>query len=229
MLLPDSKPTSPQHNPLHQYPKSILKPVAPPATKPRPTSPLTSAPKIALMPPTKQALPSPPLPPPKPTHKPLPPLPPLKPHSPTSPSLNEQLQQPTNGREEPPSPLRSLDECKAPQENGDAGLESELEVGSMVEVNDPPLFGVVRWIGSISGISEQVAGIELVSTRKGWQTVWLVGSQWVMTYDGNVLVIHLVGEKYIILGHIFQKLCQCLWNPTVLNSLLKWVSFNSVL
>lgn len=32
----------------------------------------------------------------------------------------------------------------------------------MVEVNDPPLFGVIRWIGRISGISAQVAGIELV-------------------------------------------------------------------
>ncbi|XP_043100750.1 ubiquitin carboxyl-terminal hydrolase CYLD isoform X2 [Puntigrus tetrazona] len=36
-----------------------------------------------------------------------------------------------------------------------------LEVGSMVEVNDPPLFGVIRWIGQISSISEPVAGIEL--------------------------------------------------------------------
>lgn len=166
LLFPDSKSTSPHHNLLHQFSKSILKPVAPPATKPRPTSPVISAPKTALMPPTKPANSTPPLPPPKPTHKPLPPLPPPKPRSPTSPSLNEQLQQqPTNEREDPPSPLRSPEECKAPQENGDEGLESELEVGSMVEVNDPPLFGVVRWIGSISGISEQVAGIELVSTR----------------------------------------------------------------
>lgn len=164
-LFPDSKPTSPHHNLPHQFPKSILKPVPPPATKPSPTSPLISASKIALMPPSKQPLPGPPPPPPKPAQKPLPPLPPPKPRSPTSPSLNEQLQQPANDREDPPSPLRSPDECKAPQENGDAGLESELEVGSMVEVNDPPLFGVVRWIGSISGISEQVAGIELVSTR----------------------------------------------------------------
>lgn len=31
----------------------------------------------------------------------------------------------------------------------------------MVEVNDPPLFGVIRWIGRISGIAEAVAGIEL--------------------------------------------------------------------
>lgn len=41
-------------------------------------------------------------------------------------------------------------------------LDGELEVGSMVEVNDPPLFGVIRWIGRIGGIPEPVAGIELV-------------------------------------------------------------------
>ncbi|KAL0970045.1 hypothetical protein UPYG_G00236410 [Umbra pygmaea] len=48
----------------------------------------------------------------------------------------------------------------------DDGLDGEnpemgLEVGSMVEVNDPPLFGVIHWIGQIGGIPELVAGIEL--------------------------------------------------------------------
>lgn len=59
-------------------------------------------------------------------------------------------------------PLRLPDADEAVGENGEGRLEGELEVGSMVEVNDPPLFGVIRWIGRISGISEQVAGIELV-------------------------------------------------------------------
>lgn len=44
----------------------------------------------------------------------------------------------------------------------EAGLEAELEVGSMVEVNEPPLYGVIRWIGQINGIPERVAGLELV-------------------------------------------------------------------
>lgn len=56
------------------------------------------------------------------------------------------------------------DNGEVARENGEVGLEGELEVGSMVEVNDPPLFGVIRWIGRISGISEPVAGIELVSS-----------------------------------------------------------------
>ncbi|KAM9335314.1 ubiquitin carboxyl-terminal hydrolase CYLD [Symphorus nematophorus] len=155
-----SEPKSHRHNPLHHIPKSILKPVPPPVTKPGPTSPSVSAPKIALMPPSKPAIKPPPLPPPKPSHKPLPPLPPPKPRSPTSPTATDQLQH-TNGVHGPPSPLRSPDNVETAGEDGEAGQEGELEVGSMVEVNDPPLFGVIRWIGRISGITEQVAGIEL--------------------------------------------------------------------
>uniref|UniRef100_A0A3B4X4A2 ubiquitinyl hydrolase 1 n=1 Tax=Seriola lalandi dorsalis TaxID=1841481 RepID=A0A3B4X4A2_SERLL len=134
----------------------------PPVTKSGPTSPSALTPKVALLPPSRPALKPPPLPPPKPTQKPLhaPPLPPLKPRSPTSPTAAEQLQN-TNGVHGPLSPLRSPDNPRAAGENGEAGLEGELEVGSMVEVNDPPLFGVICWIGRISGIPEPVAGIEL--------------------------------------------------------------------
>ncbi|CAF91141.1 unnamed protein product [Tetraodon nigroviridis] len=141
-LLPLTKvspePKSHRHNPLHQMSKSILKPVIPPTAKPPPTSPPASTSKIALMPPTKQALNPPPLPPPKPTAKPLPPLPPPKPAGLTSPDSDD-----TVGEDEGAAP------------------DGKLEVGSMVEVNDPPLFGVIRWIGRIGGIPEQVAGIEL--------------------------------------------------------------------
>ncbi|XP_076580684.1 ubiquitin carboxyl-terminal hydrolase CYLD isoform X1 [Chaetodon auriga] len=156
-----SEPKSHRHNPPLQISKSILKPVPLSVSKPGPASPPAPAPKVALMPPTKQALGPPPLPPPKPGHKPLPPppLPPPKPRSPTSPTTADQLQH-TNGVHGPPSPLRSLDCGEAAGEDGEAGLD-ELEVGSMVEVNDPPLFGVIRWIGRIKGIPEQVAGIEL--------------------------------------------------------------------
>ncbi|TKS93164.1 Ubiquitin carboxyl-terminal hydrolase CYLD [Collichthys lucidus] len=144
-----------------QIPKSILKHVPSAVTKPAPVLPPVSAPKVALMPPSKLTVRPPPLPPPKPNLKPLPPLPPPKPHSPTSPGDAEQLQLHTNGVLGPPSPLRSPDYRGDAGENGEAGLEGELEVGSMVEVNDPPLFGVIRWIGRIGGILESVAGIEL--------------------------------------------------------------------
>ncbi|KAK9524962.1 hypothetical protein VZT92_017318 [Zoarces viviparus] len=163
LLLPDtmvsSEPKSHRHNPPLQMSKSFQKPSPAPVTKPGPSSLSASAPRVALMPPGKQALGPPPLPPPKPSLKalPPPPLPPPKPRSPTSPT--------TNGAHGPPSPLRSPDgsssSAAAAEEGEEAGPEGELEVGSMVEVNDPPLFGVIRWIGQIGGITEPVAGIEL--------------------------------------------------------------------
>ncbi|XP_078131973.1 ubiquitin carboxyl-terminal hydrolase CYLD isoform X1 [Sander vitreus] len=159
LLLPitrvSSELKSHRPNPPHQITKSILKPALPPVTKPGPTSPSASALKVALMPPSKQAFKPPPLPPPKPTQKalPPPPLPPPVPRSPTLPTATDQLQH-LNDIPDPPNGV-------AAEEKGEAGLEGELEVGSMVEVNDPPLFGVIRWIGRISGISEPVAGIEL--------------------------------------------------------------------
>lgn len=158
-----SEPKSLRHTP-SLIPKSILKPLTPPVSKPGPASPPPV--KVALLPPTKQPVKPPPLPPPKPNLKPLapPPLPPPKPQTPTSPVVSD-FSQHTNGVHGPPSPLRTPDYEDGAGENGEAGLESELEVGSMVEVNDPPLFGVIRWIGRISGVLEPVAGIELVKMK----------------------------------------------------------------
>ncbi|KAH0626276.1 hypothetical protein JD844_001180 [Phrynosoma platyrhinos] len=36
-----------------------------------------------------------------------------------------------------------------------------LEINSMVEVNNPPIYGVIRWIGSLPDVAETVAGLEL--------------------------------------------------------------------
>ncbi|XP_029436760.1 ubiquitin carboxyl-terminal hydrolase CYLD-like isoform X2 [Rhinatrema bivittatum] len=36
-----------------------------------------------------------------------------------------------------------------------------LEINSMVEVHDPPIFGVIRWIGEVSDAPEKVAGLEV--------------------------------------------------------------------
>ncbi|XP_056156431.1 ubiquitin carboxyl-terminal hydrolase CYLD isoform X2 [Lampris incognitus] len=147
-------------------PKPVLKPIQPIVPKLGPASPPTFTPKIALLPPqptsAKQALKPPPLSPPKHTHQPQlpPPVPPPKPQAPPSPPVDDQPQA-SNGAHAPPSPLRSPGISDDAGENGETGLEVELEVGSMVEVNDPPLYGVIRWIGRISGIPELVAGIEL--------------------------------------------------------------------
>ena len=39
----------------------------------------------------------------------------------------------------------------------------ELDVGSAVQVSDPPRYGVIRWTGELPGIQGIVAGVELVS------------------------------------------------------------------
>ncbi|XP_066483906.1 ubiquitin carboxyl-terminal hydrolase CYLD-like [Tiliqua scincoides] len=36
-----------------------------------------------------------------------------------------------------------------------------LEINSMVEVNDPPMYGVIRWIGELPDVDETIAGLEL--------------------------------------------------------------------
>ena len=38
-----------------------------------------------------------------------------------------------------------------------------LEVGSAVELVDPPRYGIIRWIGKFPGVNTDIAGVELVS------------------------------------------------------------------
>lgn len=37
-----------------------------------------------------------------------------------------------------------------------------LELNSMVEVNDPPIYGVIRWIGHTPDSPGTIAGLEMV-------------------------------------------------------------------
>ncbi|CAL9694099.1 unnamed protein product [Knipowitschia caucasica] len=127
-------------------PPPALPPVAP-KTAPV-TAPPPAAPKTALLPPNRPR--PPPLPPPKPALKPSPPVQSV--HSPTEEEevfVKEEVHE-----------RRRLEE-ENQQESSSRRRRLELGLGSMVEVNNPPLFGVVRWIGRISGIQEEVAGVEL--------------------------------------------------------------------
>ncbi|XP_054609552.1 ubiquitin carboxyl-terminal hydrolase CYLD isoform X2 [Dunckerocampus dactyliophorus] len=125
-------------------------------TTTKPLSMPASAPKVALLPPNKKThKPVPPPPRPKLVHNHLPPPPPPPP-KPAGMVAAIPAVHPTNGMHSPPSSPRSADVDEAAVEHGEI-----LEVGSMVEVNDPPLYGVIRWIGNISGVPEVVAGIEL--------------------------------------------------------------------
>lgn len=150
--------------------KSMLKNALPPVHKlsSSPTSisapPVISAPgpvsaqRAALMPPNRTK--PPPLPPPKPLHKPLPPVPPPKLSGPASPTDTDQTM--TNGVH---GLLLTQDSPEETSDNAEDTTQEpghrRLELGSMVEVNDPPLYGVIRWIGRINGVMETVAGIEL--------------------------------------------------------------------
>uniref|UniRef100_A0AAR2KIU1 ubiquitinyl hydrolase 1 n=1 Tax=Pygocentrus nattereri TaxID=42514 RepID=A0AAR2KIU1_PYGNA len=166
-----STPKSPPAIPPFPSSKSALQPPSPTHNKhpPQPTAPanpnsrtliqpaMLALAKSALQPPSssssatpKVALKPPPLPVPKSALKP-PPVPPLKPQAlPLSPPTDQSYS--SNGFHNPPSP-------PVPEEKAEP--KTWLEVGSMVEMNDPPIFGVIQWIGQIPGISEPVAGIEL--------------------------------------------------------------------
>ncbi|KAL7841587.1 hypothetical protein SRHO_G00252780 [Serrasalmus rhombeus] len=166
-----STPKSPPAIPPFPSSKSALQPPSPTHNKhpPQPTAPanpnsrtliqpaMLAIAKSALQPPSssssatpKVALKPPPLPVPKSALKP-PPVPPLKPQAlPLSPPTDQSYS--SNGFHNPPSP-------PVPEEKAEP--KTWLEVGSMVEMNDPPIFGVIQWIGQIPGISEPVAGIEL--------------------------------------------------------------------
>ncbi|KAM3940317.1 ubiquitin carboxyl-terminal hydrolase CYLD-like [Leptodactylus fuscus] len=52
----------------------------------------------------------------------------------------------------------------SPSAEGKA-LSKGLELNSMVEVNDPPIYGVIRWIGHIPDCSEPIAGLEMEEER----------------------------------------------------------------
>lgn len=60
---------------------------------------------------------------------------------------------------EPPSPAAPPSPRPSTPPRGQPGLE----VGSLVEVKEnPPLCGVIRWVGLPPGLSEPLAGLELV-------------------------------------------------------------------
>ena len=42
-------------------------------------------------------------------------------------------------------------------------VSHNLEVGSAVELVDPPGYGIIRWIGKFPGVNTDIAGVELVS------------------------------------------------------------------
>lgn len=64
---------------------------------------------------------------------------------------------------EPPSPTPPSPRPPSPPSSRGGGGVPGLEVGSLVEVKEnPPLCGVIRWVGLPPGLPEPLAGLELV-------------------------------------------------------------------
>ncbi|XP_024296262.1 ubiquitin carboxyl-terminal hydrolase CYLD isoform X2 [Oncorhynchus tshawytscha] len=71
--------------------------------------------------------------------------------------MGEQMQMP-----EPPSPTPPSPQPPSPPSSRGGGGMPGLEVGSLVEVKEnPPLCGVIRWVGLPPGLPEPLAGLEL--------------------------------------------------------------------
>ena len=60
----------------------------------------------------------------------------------------------TTAAESQPQPTRPLPHCP---------VSHNLDVGSAVELVDPPGYGIIRWIGKFLGVNTDIAGVELVS------------------------------------------------------------------
>jgi len=69
--------------------------------------------------------------------------------------------------EQPDLPPQSMGAPSSPRPSTPPRGQPGLEVGSLVEVKEnPPLCGVIRWVGLPPGLLEHLAGLELVSQQQ---------------------------------------------------------------
>nr|XP_025042218.1 ubiquitin carboxyl-terminal hydrolase CYLD-like [Pelodiscus sinensis] len=61
----------------------------------------------------------------------------------------------------PSSPLTGDPKDRGEEEEEEELSSPLLEINSMVEVHDPPIYGVIRWIGEPPDVRETLAGLEL--------------------------------------------------------------------
>ncbi|XP_064416476.1 ubiquitin carboxyl-terminal hydrolase CYLD [Latimeria chalumnae] len=96
-------------------------------------------------------------------YKPSRPPPFFKPHTeemaPASSSARDELQ--ANGPASLLDDLQANRKAAGREKSAFGGREAHLEVNYMVEVGRDPLYGMIRWIGEVSGIHEPIAGLEL--------------------------------------------------------------------
>ena len=58
---------------------------------------------------------------------------------------------------------RQGEEYRPPQPISPHPVSHDLEVGSAVQLVDPPGYGTIRWLGKFPGVIQDIAGVELVS------------------------------------------------------------------
>ena len=68
-----------------------------------------------------------------------------------------------NRRHAPNFERQGSEERQAAQPIPPRPVSYNLEVGSAVELVDPPGYGTIRWIGKFPGVDQDIAGVELVS------------------------------------------------------------------
>ena len=85
-----------------------------------------------------------------------------------------------------------------------------LEVGSAVELVDPPGYGIIRWIGKFPDVPKVIAGVEMVSCVLLLQ---LFGSNFVLqcicgvrSFEGNS-EIHTKSEAKVIIKRELAGMC----------------------
>ena len=67
------------------------------------------------------------------------------------------------GRHAPNFERQGSEERQAAQPIPPRPVSHNLEVGTAVELVDPPGYGTIRWIGKFPGVDQDIAGVELVS------------------------------------------------------------------
>uniref|UniRef100_A0A8C0IW99 ubiquitinyl hydrolase 1 n=1 Tax=Chelonoidis abingdonii TaxID=106734 RepID=A0A8C0IW99_CHEAB len=66
-----------------------------------------------------------------------------------------------------------------------------LEINSMVEVHDPPIYGVIRWTGKLPDVRETIAGLELEPLPSGCTDGIYRGMRYFQCPPGKALFIKL--------------------------------------
>ncbi|XP_038662632.1 ubiquitin carboxyl-terminal hydrolase CYLD [Scyliorhinus canicula] len=92
--------------------------------------------------------------------------------------------------------------------------QPSLEVGSLVQVKEnPPLYGVIRWIGQPLGVNEQTAGLELEEESAGCTDGTFKGMRYFICASKKALFVKLKScrpdSRFVSLPHHSNQIERC--------------------